>query len=255
MGIILSLEGWGAALRHPLQRWRLNRCRRRLRRRWGGFWARVGARGDPAGEFLGLDRRYRERGRHYHNWEHICECLQVLDRANAPADPPGAVELAVWFHDAVYDPRRRDNEERSAALARETAARMGLEEELGRRAAALVLATRIEGPATAEGQATGGGLEASPDRSAAGKDVCLVRDVDLSILGRPVRRYRRYEREIRREYAWVPAGEFRRRRGELLRALLARERVYSTEFFRRRYEARARRNLRWSLRRLGVPEA
>jgi len=199
----------------------------------------VGAQGDPLAVFAALDRRYREPHRHYHTWEHIGECLDVLGWARPLAQDPAAVEMALWFHDAVYEPRGVDNEERSACLAREAAGAMGLSEELGRRVAALIQDTRI----------------GSPGAASRGADSRLITDVDLSILGRPRGRYRRYEAAIRREYARVPLEEFRRRRGELLGDLLSRPRLYATELFRDRYEARARENLRWSLGRLGFPDA
>ena len=211
--------------------------RRRLERRWRAFWTRSGARGDPGTVFVELDRRYREPHRHYHTWEHIEECLQLLEWARHLADDPAAVEMALWFHDAVYDPRGGDNEERSARLARESAAAMGLREQLAERIGELILVTRVGAP--------------EPDRGSS--DALVVGDVDLAILGRSPRRYRRYEAAIRREYAWVPVEEFRRRRAAILQGLLARPRLYATDLFRSRFEARARANLHGSLRRLGFP--
>src|SRR4051794_22476684 len=60
---------------------------------------------------------YSEPHRHYHNLEHIAEMLRVVDRLSKFAADPDAVRLAVWFHDAVYDPRAKDNEKLSAILA------------------------------------------------------------------------------------------------------------------------------------------
>ena len=225
--------------------------------------------------FAELDRRYRESGRHYHTWEHIRECLEELDRARKQGEAgeaaavetaavdTAAVQTALWFHDAVYDPRAADNEERSARLARDVVRSMGLSETFGRRVEALILATRVDPTAGSEqtadrgedGETMGerGGDGAWRGEGPSRSDIRLIRDVDLSILGKPPRRYRRYELDIRREYAWVPVEEFRRRRGALLRQLLSRRRLYGTELFRNLYEVRARGNLRWSLRRLGFP--
>ena len=208
-----------------------------LERRWRRLCERVGAEGDPGAVFALLDRCYREPHRHYHTWEHVEECLRVLDWARPLAAEPEAVEMALWFHDAVYDPRAGDNEERSADLARQSAAAMGVEQGFAGRVGELILATRLGPPKS------GGGAG----------DALLVGDVDLSILGSPPRRFRRYERSIRREYAWVPLPEYRLRRGQLLQGLLARPQLYATGPFRERYEARARQNLHWSLQRLGLP--
>ena len=61
-----------------------------------------------------LLRRWGEPHRHYHDRRHLSEVLAAL-----PDDAPRAVRLAAWYHDAVYDPTRDDNEEASARLARE----------------------------------------------------------------------------------------------------------------------------------------
>ena len=81
----------------PLAGWRPG-ARRRLQRRWLGFWRQVGAQGDPLAVFAALDRRYREPHRHYHTWEHIGECLDVLGWARPLAQDLAAVEMALWFH-------------------------------------------------------------------------------------------------------------------------------------------------------------
>src|SRR5439155_17414596 len=75
-------------------------------------------------------------------------------------------------------------------------------------------------------------------------------DVDLSIFGQPESRFEEYERQIREEYAWVPATIFAAKRAEILRRFLARERIYSTNFFQQKLERRARENIQGSLRRL-----
>ena len=61
---------------------------------------------------------FAEPQRHYHNQQHIAECLTQFDAARNIARRPEAIEFAIWFHDAVYDPKAGDNEEKSAALAK-----------------------------------------------------------------------------------------------------------------------------------------
>ncbi len=179
-----------------------------------------------------LVSRYSEPQRHYHNLTHIGECLAEFDSARQLAKDPVAVELAIWFHDGVYDPHAADNEERSAELAKQSITQAGGPAELGRVVAALVLATKTHDP----------GLH--PDAPS------LV-DVDLSILGQPKERFQEYETQIRREYEWVPVTTFAAKRAEILERFLARERIYTTEFFFSKYEQRARQNVQdsiWTLR-------
>lgn len=177
----------------------------------------------PAGLFDDLVARYGEPGRHYHDLAHVLDCLEKAAATREIQDDPAAVDLALWFHDAVYDPRRSDNEERSAALSKE--ALVGpLGAERAARVAELVLATRHRAP---------------PPPG----DAAVVVDADLSMLGAEPERFEAYQEAIRREYAWVPGFLYRRRRARLLRSFLARERIFTTEPFRERYEARARENL------------
>lgn len=70
-------------------------------------------------EEIGLDllRRYAEAGRYYHNMTHVGKMLAWLDRTGAVSP---AMELAVWFHDAVYEPLGRENEAESAAFFERT---------------------------------------------------------------------------------------------------------------------------------------
>ena len=189
-----------------------------------------------------LDRLYGGPGRHYHAWSHIRACLDELGGARGLAAHPAALELALWYHDAIYEPGAPDNEERSAILARQAAARLGLPEELGREAEALVLATRHLGP--------GGG---SPADAPGPADAPLMQDIDLAILGAAPEVFAAYEEGIRLEYAFVPEGQRRARRAAVLRVFLDRPRLYLTPSFHERLEGPARRNLRASLARLERP--
>jgi predicted metal-dependent HD superfamily phosphohydrolase len=158
---------------------------------------------------------YREPHRHYHTLQHLEECFEKLDELRDLAAHPADVELAIWFHDAIYDTRRDDNEARSAAWAKAT---------VGERIAQLVIATRHEAvPADIDAQ--------------------VLVDVDLSILGAPQPRFEEYERQVREEYRWVPGPIYRRKRRQVLESFLERPTIYSTQRFIERYEAQARRNL------------
>ena len=84
--------------------------------RWRAAWPSVAAAGVDA-IFHDLTARYAEPQRAYHTMEHVTECLSHFDTARHLLARPDEVELALWFHDAVYDPRRGDNEEQSARLA------------------------------------------------------------------------------------------------------------------------------------------
>src|SRR5436305_3380271 len=85
--------------------------------RWKALWRAARAREAPDGWYERLTLAYSEPERHYHNQQHIAECLHEFDRAAHLAQQPQAIEFALWFHDATYDPKAGDNEEKSASLA------------------------------------------------------------------------------------------------------------------------------------------
>lgn len=198
--------------------------------RWLRLWQSVGLSGDAAVWYENLKRAYSEPQRHYHNQQHIAECLEEFDRARHLAQEPEAVELALWFHDAVYDPKASDNEERSAAMA-VRCLEAGGKPKLAAAVGSLVMATKSHS------------AEAGPDAG-------LLVDVDLSILGKSDQRFSEYEAQIREEYRWVPGLVFKPKRAEILQRFLDRKRIYATDLFASKYEETARRNLENSIRNL-----
>jgi len=199
--------------------------------RWRAFWQRAGARGDGDAVFAELSAHYADPPRAYHSLDPVVRCLDELETARHLAQCPLEVELAIWFHDAVYDPRARDNEAKSAELARRAAQELLFPRASAKRVYHLILATRHDVlPTTA--------------------DQRLLADIDLSILGAPTEEFDEYERRIREEYAGVSEAEFRAARADILEKFLSRPRLYATEFFLNRYEQAARENLRRSLTRL-----
>jgi predicted metal-dependent HD superfamily phosphohydrolase len=175
--------------------------------------------------------RYSEPHRAYHTTQHLTECFGHLDSVVASASDPVAIALALWFHDAIYDTSRHDNETRSAELAASALAPLGVSS--GRLTAIheLILVTRHD---------------AVPARG----DASLLVDIDLSILGADPARFDEYECQVREEYKHVSEPDFRRGRAQILSAFLARLAIYSTEFFQTRLEQSARHNLARSLGKL-----
>lgn len=197
-----------------------------MRRRLAATLARLGEPEGAAATAATLAARYEEPHRHYHTLAHIENCLLELDRARHLLDDEeaDAVELALAWHDAVYDPRAPDNEEKSAALFREAATRHRLEPRLAAAVERLILRTKAHL------------ARSRPDEQ-------VMVDIDIAILGATPEVFDAYDRSIRREYAHVPEPEWRQRRTAVLQRFLVRDRLFATRFFRARYEAQARRNL------------
>ncbi len=195
-----------------------------LQQRWVRLLAPWGVTAaDAYPTFDRLTEAYSRPPRVYHTLEHLAEVFRVAGRLGGGP----VVELAVWFHDAVYDPRAADNESRSADLLADWLAPLGLPAAVLDRAAVLVRST----------------AHLSADTTPADADVLVLRDADLAILGAAESRYRRYAADIRREYAHVPDADYRRGRAAVLDAFLARPAIYHHPVMRAEGEAAARRNL------------
>ncbi|WP_054313101.1 hypothetical protein [Mesorhizobium sp. 1M-11] len=180
-----------------------------------------------------LSALYRAEDRHYHGINHIKSLLGLLDEYRPSFSDPEAIEAAIWFHDAIYDSRAKDNEARSADLAREKLAGIADAERLNR------IALTIEATAT----------HTVPDiePETARQDAALLLDMDLSILGAAPETFDAYEAAVRREYAWVEEPLWIAGRGAVLKTFLEREHIFHTDIFRSRFEEQARKNLRRSV--------
>jgi predicted metal-dependent HD superfamily phosphohydrolase len=197
---------------------------------WHEAWLSAGARTLDAGLHDALIESYQEPQRGYHTLQHLREALALLPRWAAAAMNPPRVALALWFHDAVYDPqaRGRVNERRSADWARSAAWACGTSDETADALHALVMAT-------------------CHDAEPIGPDAQLLVDIDLAILGADAARFDEYERQVRAEYDHVPDDAFRDGRRRILRQFLDRPVIYRTPASRRALEARARANLARSI--------
>jgi predicted metal-dependent HD superfamily phosphohydrolase len=186
---------------------------------------------DPEGTVLReLEALYSESHRKYHDLEHVKDCLRHLDAHPLEGTDPIALELAIWFHDAIYAPLKGNNEAASADLATARLTALGAEEDLRKTVHRLILVTQH-------------------DHEPNDPDEALLLDIDLSILGGERERFEVYESAIRQEYRLVPGPLYRRKRKAILRSFLARPVLYHTAPFRES-EARARDNLEWAISRL-----
>ncbi len=177
--------------------------------------------------------RYSEPHRRYHTLHHVADVLDQIEGLVAQGEAVvdiDAVELAAWFHDAVYQPGGPENESRSAQLAAEALGGMGMDGERVERVATLVLATARH----------------VPD----GPDAAVLCDADLAVLGRDRAGYLRYARQIRSEWSHLDDASYRRGRTAVLRGFLERPLTYHTRSMRRARGARLIENVRDEIERL-----
>lgn len=173
-----------------------------------------------------LEAAYAEPHRRYHTRVHIEDCLDKLDRVDSlTAAERRRLTWAIWWHDAVYDPRRSDNEAASAALALTDLQALGADRADREEVARLILLTA-------------GHEVAADDRLGA-----ILVSIDLSILAADSSRYDAYARQVREEYAHVPEAAFRAGRAAVLRRFLAAQVLFPDAGMAAVLDAPARANM------------
>ena len=194
-------------------------------------WMGLGMVFIPVGERLLAN--YAEPGRHYHDARHVLSCLNTLDNFSGNIQDADALELALWFHDSVYNPKAGPgvNELQSAELFRKEFQMLANGYIDLDQVERLIIATRHH-------------------REPEDGDAALIMDVDLGVLGADQVRYDAYADDVRKEYAHVSDAAFRKGRIEVIHSFLRRKSIYWTRHFRNLLEKPARVNLERELERL-----
>lgn len=175
-----------------------------------------------------LSDSYSSKGRYYHNLSHLEHMLRLFREYYHMLMSPDAVLFALFYHDAVYDPKRKDNEAKSAALASEHMKALEVP---------VILIDKCIQHITATA-----GHEPAPDN-----DTNLFTDIDLSVLGTSRTCYEQYCQQIRREYAIYPDMLYKPGRRKVLQHFLGTQYIYKTQAFRERFEDQARSNMQTEL--------
>ena len=181
--------------------------------------------------FQRLVKCMTEPHRKYHTPFHLEECLEELDEIDGDEERLALIEVAIWFHDAVYQPGSADNEQKSAEMAKEFMLECEASPSVIEFVSDMIMATKDH-------------------RSNDDEDAAIMVALDLNILARDQKRYAEYESQIREEYASVPLEVYCEKRIEILQGFLARPVIYESETMAEIYEEQARMNLAWSVKRL-----
>ena len=174
--------------------------------------------------------RYNETQRAYHSLQHIQQLFSQFEQINHHLNEPHLIALALYYHDVIYDPRRSDNELKSAEYAIETL-RCYLSEDQCQSIYALIMMTATHQMDTL----------AYEDKIS---DAAYLLDMDLSILGAPWSEYDQYAQAVRQEYVHVAKENYRVGRITVLEKLLAHSSLYLTAYYHKRLEKQARKNIK-----------
>lgn len=192
-------------------------------------WQQHVGQGAVAGEmFESVLARHRELGRHYHDVRHVSWVVRHVGELADGADVADldAVVAAAFFHDAIYEFDRDDNEARSADLAAAALRMLGWDDDRCERVAAMIVAT-----------------EHRADEPAADVDTAVLLAADLAVLGAEPAAYSDSVRKIRREYGHLDDESWRTGRRAVVQAFLDRQHIFPAELDLTNWERRARANL------------
>jgi len=171
-----------------------------------------------------LVEAYAESHRYYHDKSHINTVLACLDRFSELAENKNEIELALWFHDAIYKTFSSSNEADSADWACKFLDKSHARIETQKAVHGLIMATYHS-------------------HVASSNDEMLITDIDLAILGSAEESYSRFSAAVRQEYKSVPDFIYKRKRRAVLQGFLDRDRIFSHDLFHNEFEVRARVNL------------
>ncbi len=205
-------------------------CERRFQDLWKNAGSTCGGK-HAIVVFTGLETRYAESQRRYHTMAHIQHCLSQVDKL--PQDYPdrNAVEIAIWFHDVIYQLGDSDNETNSTRWFVEQA-QNDLSPDFIEQVCRLILATRHRFPVER-------------------LDEQYVVDIDLSGFGLPWNEFVRDSESVRAEMTNQTDEDFLTAHRAFLSMLLSRESIYFTPLFRDLYESQARNNIQTRLKAIG----
>jgi predicted metal-dependent HD superfamily phosphohydrolase len=179
--------------------------------------------------FGDLVTAYSSPVRFYHTLEHIRQVLEKIEQMRQFSINFPVLQFAAWFHDVIYNPKLKDNEEKSAEYAEMVLSSIKIPQSIIIQVKNLILITKTHKVISTD------------------IDSQIFVDADLAIFGSTEREYQIYTESIRQEYSWVPEVEYRIGRKQVLQSFLQGERIFLTEYCLASLEDKARQNLQSEL--------
>lgn len=176
-----------------------------------------------------IEKKYSGRSRYYHNLQHLENMFEEIDAVRNQIEKFDNISFSIFYHDVIYDPTSKLNEEKSADIAKERLEILGVNNNDIQRIYEQISATKSH--------------QKSED-----EDTNFLLDADLSILGKSSEAYSGYTKQIRKEYSIYPDFLYKPGRKKVLQHFLELESIFKTEYFRNKYEIQARENIEFELK-------
>jgi len=171
-----------------------------------------------------IEKHYGEKKRYYHNLMHLENMLLQLFVCKAQIKDWETMLFALYYHDIIYKPTKKDNEERSAMVAAKRLTVINYSPAKIALCSQHILATKSH-------------------TTSRNSDTNYFTDADISILGSDSKTYFTYTKQIRKEYSIYPDFMYKPGRRKVLQQFLQMERIYKTERFIKTYEQQAKENI------------
>lgn len=177
---------------------------------------------------------YSQRHRAYHNLNHLYDIFTKLESHHSSIQDLPALQLAIWYHDIIYQALSKQNEIKSAMLCSKRLKENNIGSDYREKVFKLITSTKSH-------------IVEDWKTKAEKKDNAYLLDLDLSILGGDKKQYELYTQQIRKEYKFVPSILYNRGRKKVLNHFLKMERIFKTDYFYEKYEKRAIENIKREL--------
>jgi len=171
-----------------------------------------------------LEGAYSQKGRHYHTLAHLEKMLVELNNIKAKIQDWDTVLFSLYYHDAVYNVLKSDNEEQSAEFAQTRLKAIDVPLPIIDTCYKQIIATK---------------KHAFSDNT----DTNYFTDADLSILGKDSETYTTYTQQVRKEYSIYPDLFYKPGRKKVLQHFLEMDSIFKTDYFFTKYETAAKQNL------------
>lgn len=174
--------------------------------------------------WMEIEKKYSEKGRYYHNFEHLENMFREFNDVTAAVQDYTAITFSVFYHDVIYNASSKSNEEKSAGFAEKHLRQIDAEEDFIKKISQQIMATKFH-------------------QQSGDADTNYLVDADLSILGQESEKYLDYTQKVRKEYSIYPDFLYNPGRKKVLQHFLESESIFKTEYFKEKYEQQARKNI------------
>ncbi|SDF52485.1 HD domain-containing protein [Epilithonimonas hungarica] len=132
-----------------------------------------------------IEQSYSHKSRKYHNLIHLENMILELEEVKDKISDYDSILFSIFYHDIIYKATSKDNEEKSAEIAKIRLEKLNIPNEKIAKIYNQILATKSH-------------------KKSEDSDTNFLLDADLAILSQDWKIYENYTQQIRKEYSIYP---------------------------------------------------